>query len=69
MTVVGALLGVAVALAATRVLRGILYGVSATDPWTFGAVGAVLLAAAAAACYLPARRALAVDPLSALRHE
>ena len=69
LTVAGALLGVAVALAATRVLRGILYGVSASDPWTFAAVTAVLLAAAAAACYLPARRALAVDPLSALRHE
>jgi predicted permease len=69
LTALGVALGVALALLVTRMLRGILYGVSAADPWTFAAVAAVLFTAAALACAVPARRALAVDPLAALRHE
>lgn len=69
LTATGAGLGLVLALALTRMLQGILYGISAGDPWTYTAVAAVLFAAAGLASYLPARRALAVDPLAALRHE
>ena len=65
----GAALGLAGALGLTRLLAGLLYEVAATDPWTFGAVLLVLAGAAAAASYLPAARAAAVDPVEALRHE
>jgi len=61
--------GVAGALLLTRLLGGLLYGVSAADPATFIAVALLLAAVAAAACYLPARRVLAVEPSEALRSE
>ena len=61
--------GLAGALALTRVLRTLLFGVSGNDPLTFAAVALVLLAAAAMACYLPARRATRVSPMAALRYE
>jgi putative ABC transport system permease protein len=65
----GILLGWAGALALTRLLRSLLFGVSPTDPTVFVAASVFLLAAAALAGYLPARRAARTDPLIALRHE
>ncbi len=66
---VGVALGVALALVLTRVMRGVLYGVKATDPLTFAAVALSLLAVAGIASWIPARRATKVDPLVALRSE
>ncbi len=62
----GALVGTAGALALTRLLAGVLFGVSAHDPETFAAVIALLMTVAAVASYLPARRATRVAPLTAL---
>jgi len=66
---IGLGLGLAGAFGLTRVLAGILVGVSATDPLTFGAVALVLIAAAGLGCAIPASRAIRVDPVTALRHE
>jgi ABC-type antimicrobial peptide transport system permease subunit len=63
----GAIAGVLVALAATRVLRSFLYDVLPSDPATFGAILAVLALAVLAATWIPARRAASVDPSEALR--
>jgi len=63
------IIGIAGALGLTRLMRDLLYGVSPLDPLTFSAVAAVLMAVAVAACYLPAARAMRVDPIVALRHE
>jgi putative ABC transport system permease protein len=69
LSAIGAALGVAGGLAATRVLVGLMNGVQPNDPLTFVAVTAVLIAAALLASYLPARRAARVDPMTALRSE
>ena len=60
---------VAATIAAARTLRSLLYGVSPVDPLAIGAAVIVLLSASGLACYLPARRAAALDPTIALRHE
>ncbi|HTU33092.1 MAG TPA: ABC transporter permease [Candidatus Acidoferrum sp.] len=65
----GLVVGVAGALVITRLMAHILFGVSPSDLLTYAAVGLVLLLAALAACYIPARRAMLVDPMVALRYE
>lgn len=65
---VGAAIGLVAAFGATRVLRGMLFGVATTDPWTYAAMIAVLGGAALLASLIPARRAAGVDPIVALRH-
>jgi putative ABC transport system permease protein len=67
LTAAGLAIGAALALAMGRVIAAYLYGVSPRDPATFLAAGALLTAVALAACYLPARRAARVDPVTALR--
>jgi predicted permease len=69
MALIGVGIGIAVALALTRLMANLLYGVSATDPATFFSVAVLLTLVALAACYIPARRAMRVDPIVALRHE
>jgi ABC-type antimicrobial peptide transport system permease subunit len=65
----GVAIGLVLAAAAAQLLASLLYGVSPLDPLTFGAVAAAILGVSALATWLPARRATAVDPLSALRQE
>lgn len=69
LALMGAVIGLTVALAGTQLLRGILYGVSATDPMTFTSIAFLLGAVALIACWLPAYRATRVDPIVALRNE
>ncbi|MGH9711966.1 MAG: ADOP family duplicated permease [Candidatus Acidiferrales bacterium] len=69
LTLAGLALGIAVAFALSRSLESLLFGVSASDPVTFGAVAALLGIVALAACYLPARRAANISPLVALRYQ
>jgi len=67
MTLFGAVIGVAGAFALTRLMETMLFSVAATDPLTFVAVPVLLMLVALAACYIPARRAMRVDPVTALR--
>jgi putative ABC transport system permease protein len=69
LALIGALLGLGGALALTRLLKTLLFGVSATDPLTFIAIAALLIIVALLACWIPARRAASMDPLVSLRVE
>jgi putative ABC transport system permease protein len=65
----GALIGVIASLGLTRLMASLLFSVGANDPLTFAAAGILMMLVAMLACYIPARRALRVDPMVALRHE
>jgi putative ABC transport system permease protein len=69
LTAIGLVLGMALAAAGAQLIRSLLYGISGIDPLTFGAACALFATVALVATYVPARRALAVDPMSALKSE
>jgi putative ABC transport system permease protein len=69
LTGTGIVIGWLASLGLTRYVASQLWGVSATDPWTFCGVTAILIASSLLACYLPARRAATVDPMICLWHE
>jgi len=69
LAIAGAAVGLGCALIVSHLMAGLLYGVRPTDPLTFAGVALLLIGVALLACYIPARRAIRVDPLVALRHE
>lgn len=69
LSIAGTALGAAAALALTRVVSTLLFGIAATDPATFVTASLLLLLVALAACYVPARRAMKIDPILALRED
>ena len=69
LTLTGVAIGIGSSLALTRFMRSQLLGVSATDPVTFGGVAILLIVVAVAACFVPAQRAMRVDPMGVLRYE
>jgi ABC-type antimicrobial peptide transport system permease subunit len=68
-TLVGVVVGIAAALGLTRLITKMIYGVGAMNPIIFGGVAILLTGVALLACYIPARRAMRVDPIAALRYE
>jgi putative ABC transport system permease protein len=69
LAIIGVVLGLVTAAAAATLVSGLLFNTSATDPVIYASLAALLLAMAALACYVPARRAMRVDPMTALRSE